>query len=316
MLCINLESHDPFFNLALEEYYFRNRTEDFFVVSINEPSIIIGKHQIANEEINNRFVSDRNIPVIRRITGGGTVYHDHGNINFTFISSGEPGTQVNFKKHTEPVTDFLASLKVDARFEGKNDIRTGGLKVSGNAEHVFKNRVLHHGTLLFNSSLSDLRDSLLMTEGQYISRAVASNRTSVTNLNNMLPEIDTAVQLKGELLKFVMVTMPDTELYSPGETEITNIAALAKSKYMTWEWNYAYGPAYRFINRFKFREINHCCDLNIKDGIVSSSRITGSAVLESPGRELTGLRHHLPVFTDFFETLYPGEGRELALRFF
>ena len=187
MLCINLETNDPFFNLALEEHYFRTRTDDFFIVNINSPSIIIGKHQIANEEVNNRFVESRGVPVIRRISGGGTVYHDQGNINFAFISSGEPGAMVNFKKHTSPVTAFLNSLDVDARLEGKNDIRTGGLKISGNAEHVFKNRVLHHGTLLFNSTLTDLRDSLLMTEGRYTSRAVASNRTSVTNLTDLLP---------------------------------------------------------------------------------------------------------------------------------
>jgi lipoate---protein ligase len=310
LLSINLDSS---VNLAL---YFRHRTDDFFIVSINDPSIIVGKHQIANEEINNRFVSERQIPVIRRITGGGTVYHDHGNINFTFISSGEPGTQVNFRKHTLPVTDFLASLKVDARFEGKNDIRTGGLKVSGNAEHVFKNRVLHHGTLLFNSSLSDLRDSLLMTEGQYVSRAVASNRTSVTNLINMLPDFNTPEQLKEELLRFIMQTMPATELYTPSESELSEISEISKKKYRTWEWNYAYGPAYRFINRFKFRDINHCCDLNVREGVISASRITGSALLESPGKQLTGIKHYLPDVEQYFDNLFPGEGREIAFRFF
>ena len=316
MLSINLDITDPFFNLALEEFFFRNSTEDFFIVGINDPSVIIGKHQIANEEVNNLFIAERNIPVIRRITGGGTVYHDHGNVNFTFIASGEPGTQVNFRKHTQPVTDFLASLHVDARFEGKNDIRTGGLKVSGNAEHVFKNRVLHHGTLLFDSSLDDLRESLLQTEGEYISRAVASNRTSVTNLSKHIQKLGSAGELKSELFRFVMNMMPGSVTYHPNESEQEAIEAIAGTKYKTWEWNYAYGPAYRFINKFEFRGSTHCCDLSVKDGIIIKSRISGSELLEQPGLEMKEMRHYLPDLKQYFESLFPGEGRNLALRFF
>jgi len=316
MFSINLDITDPYFNLALEEYFFRNSAEDFFIVGINDPSVIIGKHQIANEEVNNRFVAERNIPVIRRITGGGTVYHDHGNVNFTFITSGEPGTQVNFRKHTQPVTDFLASLQVDARFEGKNDIRTGGLKVSGNAEHVFKNRVLHHGTLLFDSSLDDIRESLLQTEGEYISRAVASNRTSVTNLSNHIRNLGSAVELKSELFRYVMNTMPGCVTYHPNESEQEAIEAIAGTKYRTWEWNFAYGPAYRFTNKFEFRGSTCCCDLNVKDGIITKSRITGSRLLEEPGLEMKEMRHYLPDLAQYFEALFPAEGMDLALRFF
>ncbi|MBE0676533.1 MAG: lipoate--protein ligase [Bacteroidales bacterium] len=316
MLCINLDTTNPHFNLALEEYYFRNRKDDFFIVGINEPSIIIGKHQIANEEVNTRFVDDRNVPVIRRISGGGTVYHDTGNVNFTFIASGEPGSQVNFRKHTAPVTEFLNSLEVDARLEGKNDIRTGGLKISGNAEHVFKNRVLHHGTLLFNSSLDDLREALLVNHGQYVSRAVPSNRTSVTNLSELLPAIASAEELKAQLFRYVMMKLPGSELYRPGNDDAAAIRTLAEAKYHSWEWNYAYGPAYRFINRFPFRGRMHCCDLNVKEGWIINSQITGSTDLEIPGREMKGIRHYFRDVENYFRSLFPGEERELALSFF
>ena len=151
MLCLNLESTDPYFNLAVDEYLLKNRKEDFLILGINDTSVIIGKHQVAHRESATKFVTQNNIPVIRRISGGGTVYHDNGNLNFSFILKSEQGKQVDFRKYTLPVISFLASLGVDAKFEGKNDLKVNGLKISGNAEHVYHDRVLHHGTLLFNS---------------------------------------------------------------------------------------------------------------------------------------------------------------------
>lgn len=316
MLCINLRSDDPFFNLALEEYYFRNSNEDLFITGINGPSVIIGKHQIANEEVNTRFVIERNVPVIRRITGGGTVYHDHGNVNFTFITMGEPGAQVNFRRYTQPVTDFLVSLNIDARFEGKNDIRTGGLKVSGNAEHVFKNRVLHHGTLLFNSSLNDLHDSLYQSGALYISRAVASNRSSVTNIADMAPGIRSADHLKSELFGYVLGSIPGAVIYEPAEEEVVAIQKLAESKYHTWEWNYAYGPAYRFVNRFQFRGRMHSADLSVRDGIIVTSRITGSDLLAGAGIMLRDVRHSYSDVAERLSTILYDDARDIAFHLF
>jgi lipoate-protein ligase A len=153
MFCIITESDDPSFNLAVEELLLKNRNNEYLILGINKPSVIIGKHQSAHREINTRFVTENNIPVIRRISGGGTVFHDKGNLNFTFIRQSEAGKQIDFRKYTKPVIDFLYSLGVEAKFEGKNDLKTDGLKISGNAEHVHRNRVLHHGTLLFSTSL-------------------------------------------------------------------------------------------------------------------------------------------------------------------
>jgi lipoate---protein ligase len=316
MFCIDYESNDPHFNLALEEYYFRNFRSDFFVAYINDPSVIIGKHQIANEEVNNRFVFERNIPVVRRISGGGTVYHDRGNINYTFITTAESGNQVNFKKYTAPVTGFLEELSVEAVLDKRSDIRTRGLKVSGNAEHVFKDRVLHHGTLLFNASLSDLRDSLLLTEGRYISRAVSSNRTSVTNLSDLLPAINTAAEMKMRLFEYILKMVPDATRYFPTATEVEEIRELANSKYHSWEWNYAYGPSYRFMNRFMFRKQKGYCDVSVKDGIVVSCRVTGSTELVEATREVEGIRHAFPDFISYFKERMPETAGEVAFFFF
>ena len=158
-------------------------------MAINDPSVIIGKHQAAHREVNTKFVTENKIPVIRRISGGGTVFHDQGNLNFTFIRQSEEGKQVDFRKYTRPVIDFLVSLGIDAKFEGKNDIKVDGLKISGNAEHVHRNRVLHHGTLLFSSSIDMLRNSIRTDKSCYTTRAVGSNPSSVMNLSEKLIDI-------------------------------------------------------------------------------------------------------------------------------
>jgi lipoate---protein ligase len=136
MFCINLESGDPFFNLAAEEYLLKSGKEGYFITGINNPSVIIGKHQIANAETNVPFLAEKKIPVIRRISGGGAVYHDNGNLNFTFIQESTSGHQIDFKKYTEPIIGFLKLKNVNAIFFGKNQINTGKFKISGNAEHI------------------------------------------------------------------------------------------------------------------------------------------------------------------------------------
>jgi len=160
MYCLTLQSSEPYLYLATEEYLLKNTGEEFCILAVNSPSVIIGKHQSPHREVNTEYVEKHNIPLIRRISGGGTVFHDEGNLNFSFIRNCEPGHQVDFRLHTKPVIDFLSSLGIDAKFEGKNDLKVNGLKISGNAEHVHRNRVLHHGTLLFSSDMEMLRSSL------------------------------------------------------------------------------------------------------------------------------------------------------------
>ncbi|MDQ1332249.1 MAG: lipoate---protein ligase, partial [Bacteroidota bacterium] len=187
MFCLNLRSTDPFFNLALEEYLLKNRKEDFFIVYVNAPSVIIGKHQVAHREADTKFVNENNIPVLRRISGGGAVFHDAGNLNFSFISQSTEGKQIDFRKYTLPVIKFLSVLGVEARFEGRNDLKVNGLKVSGNSEHVFRNRVLHHGTLLYDAQLDMLKGSLRKDTSKYLTRAVSSNPSPVMNLKELIP---------------------------------------------------------------------------------------------------------------------------------
>lgn len=303
MFCIIPESNDPFFNLALEEILLKNSQEEFLILGINERSVIIGKHQTAHRETDTRFVTENKIPVIRRISGGGTVFHDMGNLNFTFVLNGEKGKQVDFKKYTLPVIEFLSAIGVDARFEGKNDIKVDGLKISGNAEHVFRNRILHHGTLLFNTDLNMLKAVIRNETGNYLTKAVSSNPSEVANLKlilksnlqdclsgrNKLPY--NAEEFRSIMLEWFLENYPRAEICSLDENYRKMAGDLALSKYRTWEWNYAYGPEYHFNNRIQIAGVNSLWHLYVKEGIIIECEIKGLKQSEIISARMRGRRH-------------------------
>lgn len=291
MFCITLETVDPYFNLAIEEVLLRNSRENFLILGINTPCLVIGKHQSAHREVNTRFVTENSIPVIRRISGGGTVYHDEGNLNFIFINQSESGKQIDFRRYTRPVIDFLASKGVDAKFEGKNDLKVNGLKISGNAEHVYRNRVLHHGTLLFSSSLDNLRNSIRKDTSRYSTRAVESNPSSITNLQGLMPAISNVSDFRSELMEYFLKNIPSAHPYNIEIQHIEKAELLVGTKYRTWEWNFAYGPEYRFSNSFKYNGENVECRLYVQEGTIRDCVLTGSDALAGIDKKLIGCRH-------------------------
>jgi lipoate-protein ligase A len=300
MYCINLETNDPYFNLALEELLLKNSKEEYFMLYINSPSVIIGKHQSGHIEVNTKYLTEKNIPVIRRISGGGTVYHDLGNLNFSFIRQSESGKQVDFRKYTKPVIDFLKQMGVDARFEGKNDLKIDGLKISGNSEHIYGKRVLHHGTILFNAQLDMLRNCIRKEKSCYSSRAVPSNPSSVINLIEKLDCFDDIADFKTAMMNFFLKSYSETFPYEISEIEILQAESIALSKYRTWEWNWAYGPEYSFSNTFELDKIIHSCVLFVKDGIIVESIINGSKVMKNISNKLVGCRHMIKEVSDVF----------------
>jgi lipoate-protein ligase A len=243
-----------------------------------------------------------NIPVLRRISGGGAVYHDKGNLNFAFIRQSEQGKQVDFEYYTRPVIGFLNSLGIEAVFGGKNDISVGGLKVSGNAEHVFRERVLHHGTLLFDASLEVMRNVLKPANGNYSTRGVESNRTSVANLRGMKGVPETIGILASMMNDYFQSTIPDLHPFNLTETEKAAIKSLALTKYCSWEWNWGYGPPYTFTSAFTVSGKNCSCRFYVKDGIIWESDIEGSAEMAAAGKKLIGCRHMFEDISKIFET--------------
>jgi len=302
MFCINLDTTDPFFNLAIEELLLKNSKEEYLIFYINNPAVIIGKHQSGHIEVSTKFVTENQIPVIRRISGGGTVFHDNGNLNFSFIRQSESGKQVDFRKYTQPVIDFLKSVGVEASFEGKNDLKVDGLKISGNAEHVHRNRVLHHGTLLFSTSLERLRNSIRKDTSCYKSRAVLSNPASVMNLNGILSRFQNILEFRSEMINYFLKNFSDLVLYKPVKEELLQAEYLSSSKYKTWEWNWAYGPEYMFQNKFEIKGTLHSCNLFVKDGIIRKCSISGSDQMKSTSEKILGCRHMVNDLSEVFKS--------------
>ena len=181
-----LHSTDPYHNLAVEEYLFEKTQDNVFILWQNDKTVVIGKNQNINCELDFDFVNSNKIKVARRITGGGAVYHDLGNLNYSFISSsGKEG--IDFAYFTKPIIDALTALGVDARLTGRNDIEVEGKKISGNAQYSKNSRTLHHGTLLFDTDLSVLSSSLRVDEEKIKSKAIKSTRSRVTNLKSLIP---------------------------------------------------------------------------------------------------------------------------------
>ncbi len=295
MLCIISENFDPYFNLAAEEYLFKEYDDDIFLLWRSEPAVIVGKHQNTLAEINYKFIKKNNIKVARRLSGGGAVYHDQGNINFTFIRNGEAGKLINFHKFIEPVINVLHCLAVKAEFGGKNNIVVDNRKISGNAEHIYRNRVLHHGTLLFNSQLDNLNESLKVSTGRYMDKAVRSVRSEVTNIRSHLAREIDILEFMGLLLKYISDSSVNPKIYQFSEADMAKINKLAEKKYSGWEWIYGYSPDYSLDCKCSTGRGEILFRLFVKRGIITDVRINSESDKTNEfmilSRTIKGLQH-------------------------
>ena len=248
------DSTNPFYNLAMEEYVFKNSRphEEVVILWQNEPTIVIGIHQNALEEINLDFVEKNNIHVVRRITGGGAVYHDLGNLNFSFITDYDNNAiALNFKKYTFPIIKALKKLGIQSELSGRNDITIDGKKFSGNAQSIIKGRILHHGTLLFNSDLSILGKALKVKSDKIESKGVKSVKSRVANIIDYMDNTISIEEFKIILLKYLFEHEPMTK-YVLTEDDKYLINKLMEEKYLTWEWVYGKAPKFNFKNYRRF----------------------------------------------------------------
>ena len=321
MLYVLSNYNDPFWNLACEEYLLKNKNEDVFMLWRSKPCVIVGKHQNTYAEINYRFTRENNIKIARRLTGGGTVVHDMQNINFTFIKNGAEGKLVDFNKFISPIIEYLNTLGVAADIGGKNDICINGLKISGNAEHVFRRRVLHHGTLLFDSDIIRLKETLNVKKGIYTDKAVQSNRSEVTNIRTHLKEQMSIEEFIEGLSKFILKNNSGSTEYSFTDKEILNIEKLSSDKYSKEEWIFGYSPKYNLTREFIFSNKKWQIDIHVVKGEITSAVVfINDEEQKEVAIDLTGIKHlHRNIFKIFKHTqllLSDSELEELPYYFF
>jgi len=236
MLCIDNPHTDPYFNLAAEEYLLKDFSNDIFMLWQNEPSVVIGKHQHIEAEVNLDFIRKNQIKVVRRYSGGGTVYHDSGNLNLTFIESND---QPDFDKYTSQMLAFLLTVGINAKADERRALYINGLKISGSAQYVRRNKVLCHATLLFSTNLFHLSSTLDChypdsENGQSSQerRYVKSIKSPVTNISEHLPDPISIIDFKKLIIRYFLGSNKENSIYAFSKEDIANITRLKQEKYV------------------------------------------------------------------------------------
>lgn len=281
--------NDPRLNLAIEEYCIRNLPigSDYLLFYINEPSIIIGRNQNTLEEVDQEYVEKKGIKVVRRISGGGAVYHDFGNLNFSFMTDFHRSKLNNFKQFTEPIVKVLNDMGVPAELKGRNDIVVKDKKISGNAQFSSVKRMFNHGTLLLDSDLSEVSKALTVRMTKIQSKGHKSARARVANISEFLDEPLSTDQFREKILQSIYEDNSSFETYELTEEDWKGIYKLRDEKYNTWDWNYGKSPKFDIKREKKFP--SGIIDLRIKvkkGGEIENVKIYGDFFGKDPVEDI------------------------------
>ena len=287
-LIIN-ENTSPHFNLALEEYLLTGSRIETVMLWRNSESVIIGRNQNTQEEVNLDYVRERNIPVVRRLSGGGAVFHDPGNVNYTIIRDLREGDFNNYEYFTRPIIEYLKTLGVRAELQGRNDLMIDGAKFCGNAQAMRGSRILHHGCILYSADFSKLAGALSPRDIKFESHGVKSVRKRVTNIADHMNTPMTAGDFFDDLGRYFAAHIEDVEPYSLSAEDISSAERLASEKYSSWKWNFGESPAYNMkrSRRYGFGMIDVL--LSVERGEIGEARIYGDFFGARDKEELEGL---------------------------
>ena len=265
------DNTNPEFNLASEEYLLKQKDGYYIYLWVNAPAVIVGINQNAVKEVNLAYTEQNGIKVIRRLTGGGTVYHDTNNLCYTFIAPYDEKVD-NYKKFTAPIIEYLNSIGIKAEFSGRNDITVDGKKISGNAQTVYKDRIMHHGTILLNTDMEVLEKAIRVNQLKIKDKGINSNRARVTNVLQLTDKVKNAKEFKKGLSNHFLKS---TSLYQLTEEDINKINLLVKEKYSKFDWNIGASPkgSNYFENKFDFGIFEFSFDT--EKGKIKNAKITG-----------------------------------------
>ncbi|MFD1029844.1 lipoate--protein ligase [Metaplanococcus flavidus] len=269
---------DPRINLAIEEYLLKNmdvEKDPFLLFYINEPSIIIGKNQNTAEEINTDYVDSNGIHVVRRLSGGGAVYHDHGNLNYSFITVDDGESFRNFRKFTEPVVNALNSLGVNAELSGRNDLMAEGRKISGNAQFSTRGRMYSHGTLMFDTNIEEVVSALKVSKEKIESKGIKSIRSRVANISEFLETPMTVTEFRSAILHSIFEGEENVKLWELTDKDWEGIHEISRQRYGNWDWNYGKSPKFNVKHSHRFPVGGIDVRLQVEKGVVENAKIFG-----------------------------------------
>lgn len=273
MIFIVNRSLDAYYNMAAEEFFLDRHNGNFFILWQNKNAIVVGKNQNALAEIDADFVKENQIDVVRRLSGGGAMYQDLGNLNFTFICD-EKKWFSDYSYFTTPVINAMNNLGVNLTLSGRNDIMLGDFKVSGNAQAVRGERIMHHGTLLIDADLSVLGKALTPDPEKISAKGIKSVSSRVININDTVADKLSVDAVIKAIKSAVCDAFPDTIVRDITDEEDAEIKALSE-KYRTWEWTYGNSPKYTYKNKKRFPSGNVGVLLDVSHGVIKSAKFEG-----------------------------------------
>jgi lipoate---protein ligase len=273
----NQNIYDPRMNLAIEEYalYHLDPEETYLLFYSMDPAIIVGKNQNTFDEINFEYVEKNHVYVVRRLSGGGAVYNDRGDLSFSFITKKGANHFNDYKKFTDPVVKALHGLGVDAVLSGRNDILVGARKISGNAQFSTQRRMISHGTLMFDVNLDNVESALRVRQDKLASKGVKSVRSRVTNIRDHL-KVDMSIdEFKQALLQSIFAEFSEIPEYRLTETDFVKITEISESRYQNWDWNYGLSPEFNVVRNQRFAGGLIDVRLFVQNGLIQECRIYG-----------------------------------------